>query len=134
MNWDWYFIVIEIFLYLRFGFSRVTSDKSAEMKDLTYIKLVDLDKSSCNKIILEHSSENCVKAFECPHHIIVGLIKIISEVIRQARDKEDPANELIKQNIPKEDNTPKLLEEYHEDLMKTLKGIKEEILELKSKL
>ena len=120
--------------HFRFGFSRVTSERSAEMKDLTYIKLVDLDKSTCNKIVLEQSSENCVRAFECPHHIIVNLIKIIGEVIRQSRANEDPA-ELLKQSFQKDSNeTPKLLQGYHEDLMKTLLTIKEEIRDIKSKL
>ena len=115
-------------MLFRFAFSRVTSDKTAEMIDITYIRIADLDKSRCNKIIMEHSSEGYVNDFECPHHIIKCLIRIVGEFIRQARLDEEPAV------LQKPVDNKKLLEEYHEGLMKELMNIKEEIKELKSKL
>ena len=98
------------------------------MKEITYIKLVDLDQSTCNKIVIERSSDEYMKFFECPHHIIVGVLKVVSEFIRQARYDEELAA------LQKSVDTGKVLEEYHESLMKELTSIKEEIRELKLKV
>ena len=98
------------------------------MKELTFIKLVDLDKSTCNKIVREKSLEDDIKYFECPHHIIVGVIRIVSEFIRQARFEEEPAV------LQKPVDTVKVLEEYHQSLMKELTSIKDEIRDLKLKI
>jgi hypothetical protein len=97
------------------------------MKELTFIKLVDLDKSPCNKIVVEKSLNEDIKFFECPHHIVVGVIRIVSEVIRQARFEEEPAA------LQKSVDTVKVLEQYHESLMKELTSIKDEIRDLKLK-
>ena len=113
-------------MFFRFGFSRVTSDKTAAMKDITYIKIVDYDRSTANKIVMEYSQpEGNGKTFECPHHIIVGVIKVVGEFIRQARFREDPPA------LQKPTDTKKLLEEYHEKLMKELTDIRQEIIRQK---
>ena len=93
------------------------------MKDITYIKVADLDKSTSNKVIMEDSTQGSSGGFECPHHIIVGVIKVIEEFIRQARFSEDPA---VLQKAAATD-TKKLLEEYHDKLMKELADIRQEI-------
>ena len=98
------------------------------MKELTFIKLVDLDKSPCNKIVREKSLGDDIKFFECPHHIIVGVIRVISEFIRQAKFDEEPAV------LQKPVDTVKVLEEYHQSLIKELTSIKEEIRDLKLKI
>lgn len=96
------------------------------MKDITYIKIVDFDRSAANKIVMEYSRpEENGKPFECPHHIIVGVIKVVGEFIRQARFREDPAA------LQKPIDTTKLLEEYHEKLMKELTNIRQEIKAIK---
>ena len=98
------------------------------MEDLTYVKLVDLDRSTCNKIIIEHPSEGYLRFIECPHHIIVNVIKVVAEVIKQQKLGEE--NPVLQQT----NDTRKILEEYHKDLMKTLTNIKNEITEIKSKI
>ena len=105
----------------RFGFSRITSEKTAQMKELTFIKLVDLDKSCCNKIVIEKPLDDDITYIECPHHIIIGVIRVVSEFIRQARFDEEPAA------LQKPVDTTKVLEEYHEILMKEIRSIKDEI-------
>ena len=95
------------------------------MKDITYIKLVDLDKSTCNKIVQECSSEHYINAFCCPHHIIADVIKIVGEYIRQARfNEETPV-------LQKSTETKMILEKYHENLLNELMSIKDEIRHLK---
>ena len=98
------------------------------MKDLTYIKLADLDKSTCNKIVIEHPSVGFQRFFECPHHIIVNVIKIVGEVIKQKRLNEGPPA------LQQANDTQKILEDHHQELLKTLMNIKEEIREIKSKI
>ena len=110
----------------RFGFSRVTSDKSADMKHIVYTKIVDLDKSPCNQIVLENSELNDQESFECPHHIIVGLIKIVGEMVRLAINDEEP------EVLQKKNDTEKLLEIHHKEFMKELQEIKKEIECLKT--
>ena len=110
----------------RFGFSRVTSDKSADMKHIVYTKIVDLDKSPCNQIVLENSELNDQESFECPHHIIVGLIKIVGEMVRLAINDEEP------EVLQKKNDTEKLLEIHHKEFMKELQEIKKEIESLKT--
>ena len=96
------------------------------MRDLLYIKLVDLDNSCCNRIVHEQSSNN--DSFVCPHHIIVGVIKIVGEFIRQAREGEESA--ALKKSV----DTEKLLEEHKQALMKELLALKSDINEIKSKI
>ena len=114
------------FLNSRFGFSRITSDKSADMKHIVYTKIVDLDKSPCNQIVLENSELNDQKSFECPHHIIVGLIKIVGEIVRLQINDEEP--EVLQKKI----DTEKLLDVHHKEFMKELQEIKKEIECLKA--
>ena len=97
------------------------------MKNIIRIKLVDLDSSPCNRIVLEKCEENTQETFECPHHIIVGLIKIVGELVRLARTNEEP--EILQQAT----DTVKLLENQHQEFMRELKAIKDEIKSLKSK-
>ena len=97
------------------------------MKNIIRIKLVDLDSSPCNRIVLEDCEENNQETFECPHHIIVGLIKIVGEVVRLARTNEEP--EILQQAT----DTAKLLENQHQEFMRELQAIKYEIKSLKSK-
>ena len=97
------------------------------MKNIIRIKLVDLDSSPCNRIVLEDCEENNQESFECPHHIIAGLIKIVGEVVRLARTSEEP--EILQQAT----DTVKLLEKQHQEFMKELEAIKDEIRSLKLK-
>ena len=113
-------------LISRFGFSRITSDKSADMKHIVYTKIVDLDKSPCNQIVLENSELNDQQSFECPHHIIVGLIKIVGEMVRLQINDEEP------EVLQKKTDTEKLLEIHHKEFMKELQEIKKEIECLKT--
>ena len=92
------------------------------------IKIVDLDRSPSNKIVTEFSYEGCVKMFECPHHIIVGIIKIIGEVVRQARLNEQPSV------LQKKVDTGKIIEDLKQYLMKEFIDIKNEIQEIKMKM
>ena len=110
----------------RFGFSRVTSDKSADMKHIVYTKIVDLDKSPCNQIVLENSEISNQESFECPHHIIVGLIKIVGEIVRLQLNDEEP------EVLQKKADPEKLLEVHHKKFMKELQEIKKEIQCLKT--
>ena len=96
------------------------------MRDLLYIKLVDLDNSCSNRIVHEKSANN--DSFACPHHIIVGVIKIVGEFIRQAREGEESA--ALKKSV----DTGKLLEEHKQALMKELLALKSDINEIKSKI
>ena len=96
------------------------------MRDLLYIKLVDLDSSCCNQIVHEKSEK--VDSFVCPHHIIVGVIKIVGEFIRQSREGEESA--ALKKSV----DTGKLLEEHKQALMKELMELKSDINEIKSKI
>ena len=91
------------------------------MRDLIYIRLVDLDKSMSNKIVIEESTKS--KSFECPHHIIVGMIKIVGEFIKQRKNNEEPSI------LQKKVDTEQLLESHKDDIMKALLKIKEEIKE-----
>ena len=116
----------EINIFFRFGFSRVTNERTAEMRDLLYIKLVDLDNSCCNRIVHEQSAN--IDSFVCPHHIIVGVIKIVGEFIRQVREGEESA--ALKKSV----DTEKLLEEHKKALMKELLALKSDINEIKSKI
>ena len=95
------------------------------MKHIIYIKVVDLDKSPCNQIVLENSQQNDFKSFECPHHIIVGLIKIVGEIVRLQINDEEPAV------LQKTTDTERLLEVQHQEFMKELLEIKQDIKSLK---
>ena len=66
--------------------------------------------------------------FECPHHIIVGIIKIIGEVVRQARLNEQPSV------LQKKVDTGKIIEDLKQYLMKEFIDIKNEIQEIKMKM
>ena len=96
------------------------------MKNIILVKVVDLDKSPCNKIVIDNGEENDIKSFECPHHIVMGLIKIVGEIVQRARYNEEPE---ILQN---KTNTESLLEAHHKEFMKELQEIKEEIKNLKA--
>ena len=109
----------------RFGFSRITSEKTAEMKHIVMIKLVDLDNSPCNRIVFENCEEGKGDSFQCPHHIIVGLIKIVGEIVRLSRSNEEP------EILQKATDTVKLLENHHQEFMKELSAIREEIRTMK---
>ena len=91
------------------------------MRDLIYIRLVDLDKSMSNKIVIEESTKS--KSFECPHHIIVGIIKIVGEFIKQRKNNEEPSI------LQKKVDTEQLLESHKDYIMKALIKIKEELRE-----
>ena len=96
------------------------------MKHIVYTKLVDLDKSPCNQIVLENSELNNQESFECPHHIIVGLIKIVGEMVRLKINDEEP------EVLQKKNDTEKVLEAHHKEFMKELREIKKEIECLKT--
>ena len=91
------------------------------MRDLIYIRLVDLDKSTSNKIVIEESTKS--NSFECPHHIIVGMIKIVGEFIKQRKNNEEPSI------LQKKVDTEQLLEIHKDHIIKELLKIKEEIKE-----
>ena len=95
------------------------------MKHVQMIKLVDLDNSPCNRIVLENCEESKVDSFQCPHHIIVGLIKIVGEIVRLERNNEEP------EVLQKATDTMKVLENHHQEFMKELSAIREEIKNIK---
>ena len=117
-----------LFWLSRFGFSRVTSDKTAEWKDVTLLKIADLDRSPSNKIVSELSSGTSVNSMECPHHIVVGAIKIIGQVIRQAKLGEQPAA------LQKPIETEKILDDLKQNLTEQLADIKNDMQQIKLKL
>ena len=91
------------------------------MRDLIYIRLVDLDKSMSNKIVIEESTKS--KSFECPYHIIAGIIKIVGEFIKQRKNNEE--HSILQKKV----DTEQLLESHQDHIMKALLKIKEEIKE-----
>ena len=57
--------------------------KKIKMKEVAYIKLVDLEPSPCNQIVVEDSVADKTMLLECPHHIIGNVIKIVGDQIKQ---------------------------------------------------
>ena len=96
------------------------------MKHIVYAMIVDLDRSPCNQIVLENSELNDQKSFECPHHIIVGLIKIVGEMVRLQINDEEP------EILQKKTDNEKLLEVHHKEFMKELQKIRREMECLKT--
>ena len=111
-------------IFSRFGFSRVTSLKTSNMQEFTYITLADLDRSGSNRVVTEIPSEGYLKCFECPHHVIVKVIKIFREVIEQHKLRTGPA---VLQNA---NNIQAILERNHEEVIKNLTSVKTQISEI----
>ena len=98
------------------------------MKELAYIKLVDLERSPCNQIIIEDPAEDKKVLLECPHHIIVNVIKIVGDQIRQRKLNEEPPA------LQQTKDTQKLVKEQHQEMITIINAIKEEINEIKLKV
>ena len=74
---------------------RLTNDKTSTFTDVIYLDLVDLDKNPSNCIILEkqltaaggdgNSGGHKSTYYDCPHHIVSEVARIIKEEIRCVR-------------------------------------------------
>ena len=118
--------VISYFRF-RFGFARVTSEKTVEAKEFTYLKIVDMDPSPCNIIVTETYPDK--KTYQvCPHHIVKDTIKILKGQIEQRVNKEDHPT------LQQAEDAQKILKRQHQEVMAAINAMKEEINEIKSKM
>ena len=65
---------------------------------------------------------------ECPHHIIVNVIKIIGDQIKQKKFNEEPPA------LQQTKDTQKLVKEQHQEMITIINTIKEEMNEIKLKV
>ena len=98
------------------------------MKEVAYIKLVDLEPSPCNQIVIEDPAADNTMLLECPHHIIGNVIKIVGDQIKQNKFNEEPPA------LQQTKDTEKLVKEQHQEMITIINAIKEEINEIKLKL
>ena len=98
------------------------------MKEVAYVKLVDLEPSPCNQIVVEDSAEDNTMLLECPHHIIVNVIKIVGDQIKQKKFNEEPLA------LQQTKDTQKLVKEQHQEMITIINTIKEEMNEIKLKV
>ena len=96
------------------------------VKELFFVKIVDLDQSPCNKIVRECSPDK-PRSWECPHHIVTSIIKIVHEELRRIKlDEESPA-------LQQRTDMQKLIKNQHQELLAAICSMKEEIREIKAK-
>ena len=62
-------------IFHRFAFSRVTSENTCLMKDITYLELVDVDPSPMNRIV-NICYPKKKEFLRCPHHIITRIANV----------------------------------------------------------
>lgn len=96
-------------------------------KEFTYLMIVDLDKSPCNRIVTA-SYPDKAKCFVSPHHIVVNVIKILEQQIRQNKLNEEP--EALQQTR----DTQNIIKDQHREIMTVINDMKEQIKEIKSKI
>ena len=59
------------------------------MEEITYLDIVDLDESVGNRLVTE-SGKDSKRFWNCPHHIVEKVIKIIDEQIDIQKYQEEP--------------------------------------------
>ena len=90
------------------------------MEEITYLDIVDLDESVGNKLVTE-SGKDSKKFWNCPHHIVEKVIKIIDEQIDIQKYQEEP------KALQKAKNDIKTLEIQQEKIINLISDLKNEI-------
>ena len=70
-------------MFFRFAFARVTSVNTCLMKDITFLELVDLDRSPDNRIVSIYYPDR-KEYLPCPHHIVTKIASVSRANINEA--------------------------------------------------